>query len=277
LADLPALDRISMELLETAGEEPPQEEALIRILSRNPALAGRLLNLLNSPAYPAPGRLTGLRQAMALLGAGELRDLALALGLLECAAGQGGAGRSPHGDRLRIHSLTVGLLAENMSLEELGLGRGFLALGLVHDLGKILLAVHRPLAFGRVLESLAATGRPWPEAEQETLGFDHAQLGQALLDHWGLGRRWSLAVGWHHQPWVREEPSVEAGVLFLAELLVKMIGHWSFEPESKVQLRRILTLRAVAFLTQQGWLFEGRLLDRLRTRLMEGPPLPSRP
>jgi len=268
LADLPALGRTSAELLELAGQGPIREEALVRVLSRDPALTGRLLSLLNAPAHPAPGRLTGLGQAISLLGAEEVRDLALALGLLESAAGGEGAGPPPHWDRLWAHSLTVGLLAENLALEELGLGRGFWALGLVHDLGKILLAAHRPLAFGRVLEGLAETGRPWPETEQRVLGFDHAQLGQALLDHWRLPQRWSSAVGWHHQPWAPEERAEEAGVLFLAELLVKMIGHWTFDPETRVQLRRILTLRAVAFLTQQGWLFEGALLDRLRTSLM---------
>lgn len=267
VADLPTLPETALELLTLVNEREPDMDRLIRVIGQDPPLAARILKLANSPLFGIEHRITSLSRAVLLLGPREIRDLALSLSVFESAGSGGDRRRSENRPRLWKHSLTVGLLAETLARDEFSLGPGFYVYGLIHDLGKVLVEAYLPDRFDLILEELARTGRPWPEVEEGIMGFDHAVIGQALLDHWGLPESISQAVGWHHEPWLAGNYQDQAGVLFMANLFAKMLGCHSFPSEAEIELRRVLTMQAVAFLTHQGWVFEGRLVQRLETRL----------
>ncbi len=265
--DLPTLPEVATELIRLVNDKDYSVDTLIRIIAKDPPLTARLLRLANSPVFSVEQEVTTLSRAVLLLGINEVRDLALSLTVFVSAAGGKGGLRHENRRRLWKHSLIVGLLAETLAAEEFGIGPGYYSYGLIHDIGKVLIDAYLPDEFSLILDEMSKTGRPWPEIEKVRLGFDHAVIGQALLDHWGLPESLSQAVGWHHQPWMAGEYQRPAGVLFLANLFAKMLGYHSFEHEYEIELRRILTMQAVSFLTHQGWVFEGKLIKRLETKL----------
>ncbi len=267
VADLPTLPETAIELLKLVEDKNTDIGALIRVIGRDPSLAAQVLKLANSPLFGIEHEVASLSRAVILVGMNEIRDLALSLTIFDSAAGGIGGGRVENRRRLWKHSLIVGLLAETLAAEEFSMGPGYYAYGLIHDLGKVLVDAYLPNEFNRILVEMAETGRPWPEVELKILGFDHAAIGQALLDHWNLPEYMSQAVGWHHEPWKAGEYQHQAGVLFLANLFAKMLGYHSFRDEAEIELRRVLTMQAVSFLTHQGWVFEGRLVKRLEGRL----------
>jgi HD-like signal output (HDOD) protein len=74
------------------------------------------------------------------------------------------------------------------------------AAGLLHDLGKLLLAANLPEAFRQAIALAREQGRPVWEAESQVLGVCHAELGACLLGIWGLPAPIVEAVALHHFP-----------------------------------------------------------------------------
>jgi hypothetical protein len=58
------------------------------------------------------------------------------------------------------------------------------------------------------------------EAEARVLGFDHQNLGEALLRSWKYPPNLVLTVGYHHQPTGCEAARIEAAVVHVSDHLV---------------------------------------------------------
>ena len=74
------------------------------------------------------------------------------------------------------------------------------AAGIVHDVGKIVLAGGVPDQFEASRKLAAAEKCPAHEAEHAVLGVTHAEMGAYLLGIWGLPFEIIEAVAYHHTP-----------------------------------------------------------------------------
>ena len=72
--------------------------------------------------------------------------------------------------------------------------------GMLHDMGKLMLADSLPEEFGRALQLAADERISLPEAEMEIFGATHAGLAAYLLGLWGLPAAIVEAVAFHHTP-----------------------------------------------------------------------------
>jgi HD-like signal output (HDOD) protein len=57
------------------------------------------------------------------------------------------------------------------------------------------------------------------DAERELFGFDHAEVGAALMIKWNLPKELALAIGHHHDPLAMEDPGHLVDALHLADAL----------------------------------------------------------
>src|SRR5262249_53086902 len=72
--------------------------------------------------------------------------------------------------------------------------------GLLHDIGKLILAAHVPEAYRDVLARAAQEGQPLWQVERAALGATHADVGAYVLGLWGIPDPVVEAVAWHHRP-----------------------------------------------------------------------------
>ena len=72
--------------------------------------------------------------------------------------------------------------------------------GLLHDLGKLILAENFSKSYSDVLDFAKALDRPLWEAERQILKATHSDVGAYLLDLWGLPEVVTRAVAMHHEP-----------------------------------------------------------------------------
>ena len=86
---------------------------------------------------------------------------------------------------------------ESMSGEEV---QAAFCAGLLHDVGKLILAVNLPSQFKQALEDRANDGKSFWEAEQRIYETTHAEVGGCLLGLWGLPVELTQAVAFHHRP-----------------------------------------------------------------------------
>jgi len=144
-------------------------------------------------------RVDTIRHAVALVGTRELRDLALATVVVRIF--EGIPPELMDMERFWEHSLLTGLVARALCRHrgDHGVESRFVA-GLLHDVGKLLMCRRVPELARHALARATYEQLPLPEAEQEALGFDHAEVGGLLLAAWRLPEPLVVAARWHHAP-----------------------------------------------------------------------------
>lgn len=166
-------------------------------LEHDPALSARILGLVNSSRYSPKNRVTGIRQAAALLGQRSLRLVTLSFSLIDSFS------RGVHRQLFRDfwkRTLTTATIAQRIAgrADKVCSDEAYSA-GLVADLGILALAQ----ALGEHYVELYTKYPHGPEliaAEIEATGFSHNDLGAKLLERWGLPESVISAVAGHHSP-----------------------------------------------------------------------------
>jgi HD-like signal output (HDOD) protein len=200
LGSLPPFSPILTRLLATLAEEDVSFAALGDLIEKDTVVAANILHLVNSALYARRGNVSSVRHAVSLLGTNKLRNAVLGMSI----ARVWNRVKMPSiwsMARFNMHSAAVAvlsdLLAQRMPVEY---PEGAFVAGLLHDVGRLLIALALPQDFGRVLDLYNAGGRPWLDCELELLGFVHPDLSAAALQVWKLPVEIQTAVRDHHNP-----------------------------------------------------------------------------
>jgi HD-like signal output (HDOD) protein len=179
-------------------------------------LSAKLLRLVNSPVYAFNRKVESIERAVALIGIDGVSNLALGITAIAFF-------EDIPPDLLDVptfwrHSLSCAifskLLAQAAGLEE----EQFFTSGLLHDVGRLLLLKKLPYASLQFLLYARGNLVPLVEAERVVLGYDHAQVGEKLLQAWECPQGLVLPVGGHHAPMQSSKPK-ESAIIQLADNL----------------------------------------------------------
>jgi HD-like signal output (HDOD) protein len=204
--------------------EDPQSSAtdLGYVISQDPALALRVLQLANSSMYGMRHEVDTISRAVTILGTLQIRDMVLATSAIHSFDGIPNDLVSME-DFWR-HSLFCGLAARHIASTVLG-GReesSFIA-GLLHNIGKLVIYSRMPEAATRTLMMiLDGEERQRYQAERRVLGFDHAQVGGALLGQWSLPPHLIETTACHHEPEQAKNFPREAAMIHVANTVATM-------------------------------------------------------
>jgi putative nucleotidyltransferase with HDIG domain len=101
------------------------------------------------------------------------------------------------------HSIQTASIARMIAESEhtsLAMAEQSFVAGLLHDIGKLILAENFSKSYAEVLEFANALQQPVWQAEKRILKATHADVGAYLLDLWGLPEAVTRAVAMHHEP-----------------------------------------------------------------------------
>jgi HD-like signal output (HDOD) protein len=167
-----------------------------------------MLQIVNSASVGFTRKVSSPFEAVQLLGISTVRSLALSAHVFSCFERSRLKGFSI--DRLWDHATRSGLFARRiMILEkaELADAEDACTAGLLHDVGKLMLANSLPEQFQQALTLATEKNINLSEAEQEIFGATHAGAAAYLLGLWGLPAGIVEAVAFHHQPARSHPPS----------------------------------------------------------------------
>lgn len=226
------LPAVAMQVLELTGDLGVDAHELKKCIENDPALATKILRVVNSSLFGLSRQVSDLSQALALLGVKPLKLLVLGFSLptrlLQDVAGDVLA-------QFWRHTLTRAVAAREIA-ETLWHQPGdeaFIA-GLLQDLGQLLLIQELGEPYVEFLRKIHAERADLFAWEMRSLGFDHTQLTAAILQQWQLPRVLVQAVQVGGDS--REKASVETPtsalesrptlrhVLHLAELLSRLLA-----------------------------------------------------
>ncbi|MCF8038291.1 MAG: HDOD domain-containing protein [Desulfohalobiaceae bacterium] len=201
LEAVPTLPEVYMQVVEELEKEEPAIGRVGRIISRDPAMAAKVLQLVNSSFFGIPRHIESPVQAVTLLGLDTVKPLVLAVEVFSKFDSK----KIPSRDLERIwdHSVKAGAVAQALAKDE-GLDKSLTddacMAGLLHDLGKPVLMDNFPEDYSKILRTYRKSGGSLYHMEHEAFGVSHAEIGAYLLGLWGLPENIVEAVGFHHTP-----------------------------------------------------------------------------
>lgn len=197
LVSLPSLPSAFIAAVELLSNDDAPAASCIAAIERDQALTVRVLRLANSPFYGAPGQVSRIGDAVQMLG---LRTVASALAAvsLRTALGSLSCKEFCFADYWR-HTLCTAIAARELAqVAKMDTGEAFL-LGLLHDVGKVILAMTSPELESHVLQLARSEGMAMHDAEQRLFGVTHAEVGAVVARQWNFPASFAEAIADHHR------------------------------------------------------------------------------
>lgn len=189
---------------------------VVTCLENDPALAAKILRLVNSAHYGLAAQVDNLQQAVAHIGQRSLRLATITFSLV-AALTRGGVGRF-YQDYWQ-HALTMAVAAARLSETSPALERDTAyAAGLFADLGVLVLAQLEGERYTSLFRQ-TSHGPGLVEAERHRFGFGHPAVGARLLERWEFPPALVAAIRYHHDE-ERETPLLDVAV---------RAAHWTSE------------------------------------------------
>ncbi|MDB5321699.1 MAG: hypothetical protein JWN40_3330 [Phycisphaerales bacterium] len=200
VTNISTLPEVTAKIVATVEDPKSTAASLHKIVAHDPALATRILKVVNSAFYGLPGQIGSVERAIVLLGLNAIKNIAVATSLGQLFRGiklcEGFTAKD-----LWTHCIAVGVTARELArqMKVPIADEAFLA-GLIHDTGLLVSLQVWPDKLKLACETAQKTERDFCEIEREIVGVDHQQLGQGLAELWKFPRSCQLVSGYHHQP-----------------------------------------------------------------------------
>lgn len=224
-AHLPPLPRVLSELMSYLQQDEIDTDHVVQLLNQDQALVAHALRIANSPFHGLARQVGSLQEAMVVLGLRAVHSLVTTAAITSLFQPLQEQLRQAGYDQHRFwrHSLGTAYCARELALKlEVNAEYAYTA-GLLHDLGKLVLAASHPQHFQQIVRQVQGQDSHWLDAERLLLGFDHADISAALAEHWQFPVTISEAIALHHTP-EEHTAAMLPGIVHLADIMTHALN-----------------------------------------------------
>ena len=195
LINLPPFPAVALKLLRLIDKDEVGIQKLTNLIRADVALSTEILTIANSALFAFRTEITSILQATVLLGLQRVKALAVTVGM-----------RVYLTDSMKIpallacwrHSLACALVAEELAVGNFMDKDSVYTAGLIHDIGRLALAVIQPAQYAHFLAGTDACPCDVLKQERELFGIDHCQAGRWLVEAWKLPASFADVTAHHH-------------------------------------------------------------------------------
>jgi putative nucleotidyltransferase with HDIG domain len=196
IKELPTLPDVVFRVNEVVNNPKTSAVDLEEVISRDQAIAAKVLKMVNSAFYGLPGRVDTLARAIPLLGFSTVRNIVMSVSIFD-------TGPIENFDMKQFwrHSFGTSVVARAIAVSE-GLpdADSQSLAGLLHDMGKVLLFQYYSKEYEKVASLMERKKTTFIRAERELYLIDHAEVGGALATRWGFPPNITSSIAYHHNP-----------------------------------------------------------------------------
>lgn len=198
IQQLPSLPKMCLDLQQALADPDVSVSRIAKIVESDTAMSAKVLQLANSAFCGAARKVSDIQTAIGYLGINILQSLVLSAEMFR-------AFRPSHPingfslEEHQAHSQLTAKITKEVAGNSVITGVGLIA-GLLHDVGKLVLAEATPKHFANAIKRATEEKRPLFEVEEELTGVSHAEVGAYLLSLWGIPYVIIEAVAHHHHP-----------------------------------------------------------------------------
>jgi len=198
---LPSAPGIYRQLIPLLQKDDVSARDIGTMLAKDMGMTAKVLQLVNSSFFGLSRHITNPEDAVIFLGVETVKALAMSVSAFSCFS-TSKCPRFPI-EGLQRHSSGVAWtareIAKSRKVPKRFLDDTFVA-GLLHDVGQLVLVSNRATEYDKLLATIGAGDIAIVDAERETVGTTHAEVGSYLLRLWGLPDPIVEAVAFHHAP-----------------------------------------------------------------------------
>jgi putative nucleotidyltransferase with HDIG domain len=220
MENIQPIPQVVLKILRLIDNEEYEIKTLAEEIRKDQVISARTIKLCNSVAFSGSSKVESLDQALVLLGMRLLVKLVISVSVDEFF-GHSGLGYSLCKGGLYHHAVGTAIIAEKLSdyTGSVKPGLAYTA-GLLHDIGKVVLDQSIASAYPLFYRRLYEEENNVLEAENEILGFNHAQVGHKLARKWLFPESLCDVIRNHHRPEKAVRYLELAHVVYLADLLM---------------------------------------------------------
>lgn len=189
-ARLPTLSNSFIRLMCVLDEPNVSADKIARVISSDPVMVARMLQVVNSAFFRLPRKVSSLREAVVYLGINAIRASAVAsrcfVDLPEVPA--------DYLERVRTSSLFATQLVRHMGGVN---AHDAMTAAILQDIGQILL-LSQVDGYKELIDEAECSDVHLHDLEMTHLGITHAHIGATLLASWGLSETVVHAVAFSH-------------------------------------------------------------------------------
>lgn len=217
--ELPSLPEVYIRVTELLESESTTADEIGETLQTDPALTARILKLINSAYYGLRNEVTSIPQAVSLLGREQLQQVLLG-SVLSAVFKDFDVSDFPLHDFWQ-HCIKTAIIARQLAMQNANIldHEAFFTVGLLHDIGWLVIAKINPGSYLQIIDIAHAESRNVLEVEAEELGVTHIELGAALLQKWGIPSMITQCIKNHHDTGHDGPLAVATSIAYLANQL----------------------------------------------------------
>lgn len=222
--DMPVLPGRVKKIIELTEDPDSTIEDLEREILMDQSLTSRILKLANSAHYGYPRKINTVSQATILLGFKTIKSMALASTVNKMMA-QELKGYALEKNDLWTQSQTCAIISRYIA-KEIGFSDPETAYigGLLRDIGKTILNYYVEKEYKAIINKVEYSNLSFLEAEEEILGFNHAQVGEKIAEKWNFPKDLVETIGLHHTPEKSTINPTLVSIVHIADAITMMMG-----------------------------------------------------
>lgn len=198
IPDIPTLPTVALKVNRMLQDYDTCIKDLSKAIEKDQAIVSKILRLVNSAFYGFRSRINTIPHAVTILGFNTVRNAVISVSIIDAFSGKASAKEFDITDFWK-HSVAVAVISRHLgektrlfAPDECFVG------GILHDVGKVVLAQFFKELFGQVWEAIREQGLSFYEAEKKLLPVNHAQIGGHLVKKWQLPASLFEAISYHH-------------------------------------------------------------------------------
>lgn len=202
MVDLPSLPTSIVQVVQATERETVSTHEIEELIGSDPAIAIKLLKVVNSAYFGMPRQISSINQSIAILGLHQVRNLVLSIGVLNAL----------NSDSVRVEKMQrkfwersfgaaacAQIIAEYKGLPSLDQETLFVG-GLLHDVGILFLFTQFTTPYSEVLKHAKENNEPLIDVERRVMHIDHAVLGGMLARKWNFPENLEQLISNHEEP-----------------------------------------------------------------------------
>jgi HD-like signal output (HDOD) protein len=213
--DLPAFPASIRKIQELLNKTASTDQ-IAEIVQQDVGMTARLISLANSAAFCGGTEIESIQDALNRIGLSELRKYILTSGVITEFSK---LNIQVNWNKFWSHSLLTARLSERIADIFYPLTGSEFLIGLLHDVGKLLMQRFFPTEFSLIIEKSLSENKRMFDVENELFGINHAQIGGYLGSNWGLSEKIYNPILYHHEPHKAGDYSFHTKCVYIANLL----------------------------------------------------------
>jgi putative nucleotidyltransferase with HDIG domain len=196
--ELPTLSAVAMKLSHLLADIDISAKDVAEVIQYDQAIVTKMLKMVNSAFFGFSNKVSSVQHALMLLGFNTVRNAIVAIDVINVLNTNNKIKGFDISDFWQ-HAIGVAVIGRHLDKEtENHFHEDVFTAGIIHDIGKIIMAHYFSDRFQAVIETMHGEKINFWEAEHRHFPVNHADVGMQLAKRWHLPEIMCRVIGRHH-------------------------------------------------------------------------------